>query len=276
MKIRRESVGHYVAMIRDGQHFSFAGFSDAEWYCVLDQKEGELTGLGQMITGKHGLRLTDVILQRRYNESFLFAVPRCLWPHQADGPNGERETGGFVSGLPGFAEGQIDFWLGNNGCPIIGWERDDVLDDLARDAGLFPWIKEFSKHQLCLIGPAHLDDDRLRAALNIRKHFKISTPNFHLEAGGIDGVVADALRWGKDRQDVIYLVSAGVSAAVIIHGLHDHAMMNASWCLDMGSVWDAFVQAGGQRSWRAQLYADPARYTQWVADNLYGKGGRGW
>lgn len=281
MKINRESVHHYVRMMQRREYFTFAGYSDAEWRCVLGGEwAGTVTALGQVIDPDHGALLADVLVRRAGNPSFLVAVPRCLWAHEADHPDGTPGSGRFVPGLPGFAEGQVDWWLGRKRLHLDGWERDDVLDDLAARGGLFPWLREFRRHRVLAVGPEHLR--RLPGDVLAIDHLvPVTTPNLHREPGGIDAAVAAALRWLRTGlpagHTVCVLVSAGVSAAVICDRLH-HAVVDCKlgWVLDMGSTWDAFVREGGQRAWRAELYADEARYKKWLNDCLFGIDGRGW
>lgn len=252
MLIHHESIKHYVDWMRQGQHFAFAGFSDAEWYCVLGQKENQRTGLGQVISAAHGKRLWDIIKRRHTERWFLFAVPKCLWS------------------MPGFAEGQIDWTLGSRGIMMEAYERDMVTDDLARDAGLYPLIKQLRSMPVCVIGNGHLRG--LKPDVIDYGHFvEISSPNLHMEKHGIEAAVGGALGWGRPG---VYLVSAGVSAACIIDDLWGR--IPNSWFIDCGSIWDAFVGIGGQREWRAELYADPQALAKWKYDNLNGKDGRGW
>lgn len=257
MQIHCESINHYVNWIKEGQHFAFAGYSDAEWYCVLGHKEGKKTGLGQTISAEHGKRLWDIIKRRHKERWFLFAVPKVLWT------------------LPGFAEGQIDWFLGKNDILMEGYERDMVTDDLAREAGLYPFIRRLRGMKVCMIG--NVDLRRLKPQVVDYDYFvEISTPNLHLEPHGIETAIAQAQYWGSNvrGKEVIYLVSAGVSAACIIDGLWGNVPL--AWMFDCGSIWDAFVGIGGQREWRAELYADHAKLEKWKFDNLHGKDGRGW
>ncbi len=252
MKIHCESIHHYLRWMEQGRHFSFAGYSDAEWYCMLGMREGEQTGLGQVLSAAHGGLLTNVLRRRQGDPRFLPAVPKCLWPGEG------------WPGLPGFAEGQIDWFLGRQIISVEGWERDMVLDDLARDGGLYPLIRQLQQMNVCLIGPEPL---RCTKRFLRWQHFvPIQTPNLHMWDGGIEGAVQRALDWGRPG---VYLVSAGVSAAVIIDLLHD--AVPDSWFVDCGSIWDAFAGIGGQRQWRADLYADVRKLDRWIKDNLEGK-----
>ena len=245
MKIHEHDLNHYLTMMRKGRPFSLAGYSDAEWYCVLGLRDGEKTALGQVLDAGHGRLLLDVLRRRQADPRFLFAVPKCLY------------------GLPSFCNHEIDWLLGRENIRIEACERDMVTDDLAREAGLYPLITYLRKVPTVLIGPAPL---RGLTFLRPRQFVEISTPNFHREPGGIDRAVAEALRH-KGR--AVYCVSAGVSAALIIDRLHDRKP--DSWLIDCGSIWDAFVGIGGQRQWRAELYADKGAWEAWKRKNLTGE-----
>lgn len=258
MKILRESIGHLVNWLHHGRKFSLAGYSDAEWNCVLGNRVGETTGLGQVINVAHGKRLLDVLRRRQADERFVFAVPECLWPCELEDDDGVKR---FFPGLPGFAEGQIDWFLGSQGIQIEALERDRLTDDAARRAQLFPFINRLRQMRVGVIGPKELCG--LADVVRQRRMVAISTPNLHLEDGGIETAVDKALSPTGRRVDV-WLVSAGVSAAIIVDMLHDKI---DGWAIDCGSIWDAFVGIGGQRAWRAELYADPAKLAEWKRKN---------
>lgn len=238
MKIHEESIGHYLAMLHAGQRFSMAGFSDAEWYCILGLRHGEKTGLGQVLDSGHGQLLLGILRQRQSDPRWIFAVPKCLY------------------GLPSFCNHEIDWFLGRENIRIEAQERDMLTDDLAREAGLYPLIERLQHMRVGMVGPAELKGCHF---LGYRRFVEIATPNLHQEPGGIDRAVAEVKRY--DRAGMVWCVSAGVSAAVIIDRLHDWRADN--WYIDCGSIWDAFVGIGGQRQWRAELYADVEAWVAW-------------
>ena len=252
MKIRCESIHHFLPRttleVTSGivGPYAMAGYSDAEWYCILGLRAGEKTGLGQILDPDHGWLLLDVLRRRQGDPRFFFAVPKCLYT------------------LPSFCDGQLDWFLGRENIRIEAVERDMLTDDLAAAAELYPFIKRLQEYPVVLIGP-----EPLRATesfLHYKRFVPISTPNLHREPGGIDRAVEDSLAYAGQA---VYLVSAGVSAAVIIDRLY--AAKAGSWFIDCGSIWDAFAGIGGQRAWRAKLYHSPHRLEAWKLDNLEGK-----
>lgn len=246
MRLHVKPIEWYVNRLQNGDHFSFAGYSDAEWLCILGLREGGHTALGQTLSSAHGSLLAAVLRRRQHDKRFLFAVPICLL-------DGSMDV---------FGDGIIDWWLGKHSIIMEAYERDSILDDLAAKAGLYPLIYQLQRMDLCVTGPKELAGlDFLR----MKNFVPISTPNLHMEPGGIDDAVNRVLA----RPQKVTLVSAGVSAAVIIDKLCD-ALPVGSFLIDCGSIWDAFVGIGGQRQWRAELYRDEARLIEWKRANVYG------
>lgn len=245
MKIHSKTIDYYINRLRRNQYFSLAGYSDAEWYCIMGKREGELTALGQRISAVHGLKLLEVLRRRQYTPNFLFAIPCCL------------------QYLPSFEDGEVRKFLFSKDINIECYERDSITDSLAEDAGLFPLIKQLHSLKCVIIGNKHL---RGLSFLGYAHFIEVSSPNLHLEEGGIEKAVSEALTYGEPA---VYLISAGVSAAIIADRLHDE--IPNSFFIDCGSIWDAFVGIGQQREWRAKLYSDPKKMKEWRHANLFGK-----
>lgn len=248
MKIYDESIGHLCQWIGSGKRFSLAGFSDAEWYCIFGERHGQKTGFGQTLDRDHGQRLLDILRRRQHDKRFVFAIPKCLYE------------------LPSFCNGEIDWFLGRENIKIDALERDRITDDAARSGKeLFYFVKMLRRvdHKV-MIGNGALRV--MTSHLHLKKFIEVSSPDLHLEPGGIERAVEEATKHGEPGA---YLVSAGVSAAVIIDQLHD--AIPRSWFIDCGSVWDAFAGIGGQREWRAELYRDPEKLEAWKRMVLHGK-----
>lgn len=247
MNFFERDINFYTSLMRRNKAFSFAGYSDAEWFCLFGTRPGELTSLGQVMDPAHGMLLLDILRRRENDQRFLVAIPKII------------ET------LAGFDLGQIDAFLDGHGIKLVAYERDMVTDDLAAAAGLFPLVDAVRSHSqfTALIGNSQLWP--MKDILQLSAFVGISSPNLHMQPGGIDDVVGRVKKYG---QPGLYLVSAGVSAAVIIDRLHDY--FPSSIFFDCGSMWDAFVGIGGQREWRAKLYADPVALTEWKRKCLHG------
>lgn len=248
MRIYEEPIDQYCRRIRERDYFSFAGYSDAEWFCLFGTRVGERTAFGQIMCPEHGERLLDVLRRRQADKGFLIAIPKILYR------------------MAGFNQGQMDWFLGQHGIKLkYAYERDMVTDDLAAAAGLYPLVKTIRDYpRVVMIGNQALSS--MGPLLFLDEFIPISSPNLHMEPGGIEKAVEQAKAYG---QPAIYLVSAGVSAAIIVDQLHD--TIPESFFIDCGSIWDAFCGIGGQREWRAKLYDNPQELERWKRKNLTGE-----
>jgi hypothetical protein len=249
INMHERTIGYYVDRLRAGERFAMAGYSDAEWYCILRYCLGKKTGLGQILDGTTGDKLLKVLQLRADDSNFLFAMPKCLWTMK-DCKN--AGIGDLIEGL-----------LTNYGLDITFYERDMVTDSLASTAGLFPFIDQLKQMDVVVIGNRKL---RGLDFLNYKHFVEITSPNLHLQTDGIQNAVDDAKSYGKPA---VYLVSAGVSAALIISELW--GQISDSFFIDCGSIWDAFVGIGGQRAWRGRLLNNPSDLAAWKRANIHGK-----
>ena len=245
--IVQKPIEFFIAKLKANKTFSMVGYSDAEWFSVLKYRIGDTTGLGQLIDTKTGDRLREVLVRRANEPKFLFAVPNCLW-----------EISCYVGNSIG---PQIEEVIKDLG--ITFYERDMLTDTLAEQANLYPFIHQLQQMDTVVIGPEQL---RGLDFLGYKHFIEISTPNLHMEHNGIENTVQRVMDYGKPA---VYLVSAGVSAAITIDALHNK--IPSSFFIDCGSIWDAFVGIGGQREWRRKLYSNPEALAKWRSDNLNGK-----
>ena len=244
MKIKELPIEYYIERLRKNEYFSFPGYSDAEWIAMLKTSIGNQTAAGQLWTDEIGDQLLTSIKAHRKDPSFMPAYPKIInqW-----GLGKEIEKFMYSHGLHN----------------TTFYERDMVTDDLAAEAGLAPFIKQLRLMDVYLVGNITL---RGLHFLNYKKHFVTETLyNFHVETRAIKTMVNDILEFGKPG---VYLFSVGMSDAVMISELH--GKMKDSFLIDVGSMWDAFVGMGGNRTWRQELYKDPKKWVEWVTKNLDG------
>jgi hypothetical protein len=249
MNIIENPLSYYVKRLQTGPRFAFVGYSDAEWYCIIRHRLGLHTGLGQKIDADTGDKLLSVLKRRNDDSDFLVAIPKCLWTME--------DCVTLSIGQ------QIESAVESAGVTGPFFERDVVLDDAARSADLFPLISQLRKMRTAVIGNPALE--HLRPIIPFQAFVATTSPNHHLEPGGIEATIESCQGISPD----VFLVSAGISAALIIDGLYDK--FPRSTFLDCGSIWDAFVGIGCQREWRRLLYSNPEALARWRKDNLNGK-----
>lgn len=249
MLFEYRTIYYYTSRIAVGPPFAFAGFSDAEWFCILGYDLGKTTGAGQILDASVGRLLLDVLDRRKCDSNFLVAVPSCMWT---------RED--FVNaGIPD----KIEKTLEEIGYCQAFYERDMVTDDLAAQARLYPLIHTLrSVDNITIIGNHALD--RLDI-FPTHRFIGVESPNLHLSPAEIDDVVNKVVSYATPGT---YLISAGISSALIIDRLWD--LIPDSSFIDCGSIWDAFVGIGGQREWRSRLYQDREAMSIWKTKNLRG------
>ncbi len=243
MRIIEKPIDYFVGMLHRGERFSLANYSDGEWFCMIGHRIGLLTGGGQMIDSATGERMIAVLKRRQHDPSFLFSTAKVVL---------EMVDANEVS-----IETRIDTLLAENDIRVDFYERDMISDDLAAASGLFPFIKELRRHNLVFIGNRELEPVR-EVLYGFGKFIGIDSPNLHMLNGAIEDAVEEAVNYG---QPAVYLVSAGLSAPLIVDQLHDRIPGNSF--IDCGSIWDAFVGIGGQRDWRKEMYKDPAKVDEW-------------
>ena len=249
LTIHERPMSYFIGRLQCEDHFALPGYSDAEWYCIMKYGIGKLTGLGQVLDESTGERLLEVLKRRWQDPNFIFAVPKVLW-----------ELEDCISANIGQ---KIEAVLQKEGTKANFCERDMITDDLAKKGDLYPFIKQLQSMAIVVVGNKYL---RGLDFISPQKFVEVSTPNCHLESQGIERAAEECITYGKPA---IYLVSAGLSAPLIIDQIYDR-IPDGSF-IDCGSIWDAFVGIGSQRGWRRELYADPTKLKEWRHVSLHGK-----
>lgn len=251
MKFLTWKITDLVTGIKTGRQFTFCGYGDAAWHCMMKTRRiGDRTGFGMLIDAETGDRLTaglKRVVECDSGQSFFAAAPREL--------------------VHIFDSDMLRFFLEREHLDQVRFvDRDQVLDIPAENAQLFPFINALQDRRVILIGnPAFSALDIFPDYL----HIPVTTPDFHLDIDGIANTVRRVLEEadGIGNEDAVFLFAAGLSSALMITQLHGKIKQPM---IDIGSIFDAFVGIGGQREWRAKLYNDKLLHRQWLKRNLYG------
>ena len=79
MLIHEKPIDWYIEKLKRGEHFSLAGYSDAEFFCMMGIRKNQFSGLGQQLCPEHGKKLTEIMQRRQHDPRWMFAIPKCLW-----------------------------------------------------------------------------------------------------------------------------------------------------------------------------------------------------
>lgn len=249
ISFNQKGVGWYVDKLKNNDYFSFPGFSDAEWLAMEKCKvgNGQRTGGGQLYTELIGDQLTEAL--RFSKKNYLKAAPLCMHDLQ------------WVYGGMRMVQFLVDHNIPQKDWEF--WERDMVTDDLARAAGINPWIKQLREMDVVFISNKWVRN--INYFMPYKHYVEIPKLDVYTEENWIDKYVEKIMEYGKPA---VYVFAAGFAAAPLIH--HMHGKIPNSWFLDLGSMWDCFVGIGSQRGWRAELYQSPSRWEEWITKVLDG------
>ena len=255
MIIHNEPIEFYINKLKNGEYFSNPGFSDAEWLAMEKTRIrpnenngiGNRTGGGQLYTEEIGDALREAF--EVSDENYYKMVPAAMYEEN------------WVYG-----KGRMKKFMDILGTPEkdrVFYERDQITDDLAKEKGLNPLIK-----QLRVMDTVFISNKFIR---NIKyfmpyKHFiEIPKLDVYEEEGWLNKYTKKVLDYGKPA---VYIFSAGFAAAPFIGRLH--GKIPNSFFLDLGSMWDCFCGIGNQRGWRQELYANQIHWWDWIETNLEG------
>lgn len=253
MILHEHPIEFYIDKLKNNEYFSMSGFSDAEWLAMeksrIRPKEnnglGNRTGGGQLYTHNIGDALREALKVK--GDNYYKMVPECMVTHD------------WVYGKP-----RMEQFMKEQNIPEedrVFYERDQVTDDLAREAGLNPLIKQLIKMDVVFISNSFVKN--IKYFMPYKHFIEIPKLDVYEEEDWLNKYTQKVLDYGKPS---VYIFSAGFAAAPMIGRLH--GKIPSSFFLDLGSMWDCFVGVGNQRGWRAELYANSERWWNWIETNL--------
>lgn len=234
MNIQNLPLEWYIQELEQNRPFSLAHYGDGEWLAVFKDRLNGQNAEGTVYTNP----LCDELLQTlRYKaDNFHFATPDDL------------KHVGIVE--------PIDAFLKAQGLDIVFLEKD-VWNASVRDGVLGPFIKAVRGLNLCFVS-----NEAMRGLyfLNYRSFVDVGYPNAYER---IDQAVEEALKADAE----VYIVAMGLAGPCFVRRMHEK-VGDKAFIIEVGSIFDGFVGMGGQRGWRAEMYADPRKVMAWRTKNL--------
>jgi hypothetical protein len=230
MIVHNRPIEWYVDKLKNREYFSQGMYGDAEWLCIFHTHIGGVNAENTVYTQELCDALEKSISYK--SDTFLFSVPAILG-HPSVGMSDKIDK---IT--------QIEF------------VEKDMWDVESRLGGLVEFIKQLKTMRTCIISNKVL---RELSFLDCHNFIEVSYPNCFDE---LESVMERVSLVGDD---CVYLISAGLPAAIIAQQIH--SKYTRIFALDLGSIWDAFVGIGSQRGWRGELYASKTKHREWK--NLY-------
>ncbi len=243
MKLLEHPMDWYLEKLRNNEYFSMGMYGDGEWQAIFNASlQG---GFDKNCEGTiYDTKLCQEMLEslKFKSANFYFSTPITF-----------KKVPEFYK-----YETWIDETLKRLEVDIEFVEKN-VWNEEMKAGRLGPLIKELKKKKICIISNEAL---RGLTFLNYDKFIEIGYPNCYLD-GTLDKAYTEAVKTDCE----VYIIAAGIPATLLVQRLHES--LKNSFILDLGSIWDGFVGIGAQRSFRANLYANPELYKEWRAKNLY-------
>lgn len=233
----------YLEKLRNNDYFAMGMYGDGELQCIFNAS----------LNGNFDKNCEGTIYDKKLSEEMLESL-------KYDKPGFLFSAANTFIQHPDFLQyGKwMDETLDKLGVQIEFVEKNVWNEEMKR-ANLAPLIRELRKKKVCIISNENL---RALTFLNYDKFIEIGYPNCYLD-GTLAKAGDEAIKYG---QEAVYIIAAGIPATLLAQRLH--TALPKAFILDLGSIWDGFCGIGAQRSFRANLYANPDQYKVWREANL--------
>ncbi len=243
----------YVAKLEEGFPFASLLYGDGEFLVASRDRTGLMMQNGEVVTKQ---------LEYEMRASLVRQDPRII---RATDPSilDWRDYGGRdVASVRAISE-RIERLLTE--VEYAGeWVDGTVWDEAVQAGELGPLLRVLSKRLVMLVG-----NRQLAVAEVAKRWWFMKVPSLNACAD-LDHLEPRLVRAWKPSEPVVFLVCMGLGAIPLIMRLLDR-FPNATF-LDLGSTFDVFAGIGGERGWRAELYADPEKLKALIDKNLGGAG----
>ncbi len=202
MKHVTRSLGYYVYRIKNKDYFKLIRFGDGEWMNILGKPNGDVINKEMDYFPAAGREL-KVIVDAAFNNN--------------------TDT---IYGLQGLAERIFGDAIPSD----VDWHNADSFHNASLVGKLYPFIEVMREVDVVFVGPEYLRE--IYKVIPYVHFIPIPEHNCYLHVEDIIKAVQD---YGKPA---LYSFSASIAANIIIY----HLNIKDSWLLDLGSLWDPYVQ----------------------------------
>lgn len=217
MRIQTLPLSTYIDAIKECHTFSFARYGDGEWSSIFNKGRQNCDG------NRYTPQLKDMLVN-----SLITA------------PNGKFQTGMQKMALRMWGQ-KIYRWLKNHKINRP-WHNADVFHTANLKGKLYPFIELLNDRPSVLIAPAYM------AKIDINFNDYIITPRKNCESDS-KRIVAEMIQLCPGT---ITCCCLGPSAAGIIRQVYD-VIGRDCWLLDIGSIFDPYVNGGRTRRYFKKL-----------------------
>jgi len=222
MEVFSPPLSFYVDALAEGRCFSFIRLGNGEWGCILGILQCTPSGSQALNISSLRQGLVESVRRHQKDESYFLAMQsRTYLEHvQLLRP--------------------IEQWLRKN-APSVRWHCGEVFHKASLKGRLYPLIAQLRKMQVIVVGPSYLRKLR-KSTFGYEDFVEVRVKDCYQGHKKILGNILRAR--GKLGGPVVVSFSAGPTAKVLIHKLHDVISSSSSsdtFLIDFGSMWDPYV-----------------------------------
>lgn len=249
--VHNHPLAWYVDKLRSGEPFAYLSYGDGEFLVASGLAIGRKMAFGELVTQAFSAEM---------RASLDNADPRILRGTDRHLIFPETYHGGDAVPFRAMCAA----WLGRlPDLRVLEWVDGVVWDRVAQDGKLWPLLEALRELRPTLVANRKLVE-ALKPILDPRAYRFIPETNAY---GDIDAI-AEWLTRPSYQPPKVFVLCMGLGASPLTCRLlakHPDATF-----IDLGSSLDLFARIGVNRGWRAELYADEAKYRDLVRRNLEG------
>jgi len=218
IEVTKLSLSYFIDRLANNQYFSYVRYGNGEWGCILNLMIRTPTDSQKLDLPDLRIGLLSGILAHQQDDSYLLAIQ-------------SREYLARIGLLV-----QVEHLLSQN-ASRAKWHCGEVFTKASMRGELYPLIEQLRKMRIIMVGPHYLKKLNEKAFRCARCVVVPSRDCFTCHSDILSNILKAR---AELRSPVVISFSAGPTAKVLIHWLHDKIGKN-TFLIDFGSLWDPYV-----------------------------------